>query len=61
MADDTKFWMDMRKIKEEKHYTKPGFFSKDDISKLRGDWEVTGLWSKQTYTGKSQGDLDQLR
>ena len=46
MVDDGKFWMDMRKIKEKKHYTKPGFFSKDDISQLRGDWEVEGLWSK---------------
>ena len=42
---DAKFYGDMRKIKEKKYYTKPGFFSKSDITDLRGDWEVNALWA----------------
>ena len=47
MADlNAKNYADMQKIKEKKHYTKPGFFSKSDIADLRGDYEINAMWSK---------------
>ena len=47
MADlNAKNYADMQKIKEKKHYTKPGFFSKNDIANLRGDYEINAMWSK---------------
>jgi len=47
MADlNAKNYGDMQKIKEKKHYTKSGLFSKNDIADLRGNYEINAMWSK---------------